>query len=690
VNRNAPTVAALGAALTLIAGLAFLSLAGRDERAPTLPDDPLAPATASNARHTTHEPLLDVPARTTLSGPDRRDVGPTAAQELFAFHGRVRAKDGQPVVAADVRVTLLIGDAERFVLGETVTGPDGTYTLESATPLGLAPARRALGLVALTASAVGYRPSTVETGLATDEDTQAIDVVLDAGGRLTGRVLDVRGVPVDGARASLVVAGSLPGRDELSLVHETTTDTNGLFELGFLSGGEVVVHVRASGVGSARVDDLRVEAGADTDLGDITLAGTGILGGRVTYPGGDPARTLELWAVPEALADRAHALALARRGTLAREEGVGLTLDRTHTGDDGSFRFTGLAEGRYTILTEHKEQQLAPLGAVHATGSQSVTLVLGSRRLRIAVRASDNRPLPGARVTLTPLAEDERGTRVSGPAQHAVARGEGASCDFEVPAGTPLAIRVTAPDCHAVDERIVFASGERERLHTVVLYPASTSGTIRLDVRDERGEPFENLRVWVLAESSGIALLGFDGIAPDENNRVGPLPPGRYGLAVWPQAATSGDNLSSAFPVEATTPVEVTPNAETFVALVARSGGHVRLTVSVPHGSELALDPDEENYGALTRRRRTARRLRQHGAQATFVDEDEHQLPVHFQTAGGLEMLLLPGTTGLVNDLLECGIWTVRVEAPGFAPSIGVVTVEPGGVTDVTIALVPE
>jgi hypothetical protein len=114
------------------------------------------------------------------------------------------------------------------------------------------------------------------------------------------------------------------------------------------------------------------------------------------------------------------------------------------------------------------------------------------------------------------------------------------------------------------------------------------------------------------------------------------------------------------------------------------------LTLTLPSGHEFVEDPDEAQYGSLTRRRRAARRLRKHGAQTTFIDEDERTLPVHFQTESGLEMLLLPGTTGLVNDLLAPGTWTVRVDAPGFATATGTVTVEPGGVTDVTIGLAPE
>jgi hypothetical protein len=571
LKRNAPAVLALGVALAAIGGLALLSLTERDERAPTRPDESISPRTTVNA------PLLERPTRATLAGPEREVAPTTSGGEAFTFHGYVRNADGGAVVAADVRLTLRIGDAERSRLGETLTGPDGSFSLESAAPLTLVPERRAAGLVVVNVSATGYRPSTAEAALSTDTDTQELTVVLDAGGKLTGRVFAgaatgiPTGVAVAGAEVALVVEGDLPGRDKRTLVHTTTTDESGSFELGFVSGGNVMVHVRAPGVGSALVAEVSVQAGTDKDLGDIALVGTGVLGGRVTYPNGEPAKALELWAVPGAFAGRAHALALARREVLAREEGLGLTLARTHTEKDGSFHFGGLAGGDFTILTERSEQSLAPLGASYATGSESVALVLGARRLRIVVRATDNRPLPGAKVTLTPLAEDERGTRVAGPAQHAIAHGAEASCDFEAPAGTPLVVRVTAQGCHPVDERILLEQGERERLHTIVMHPADTSGTIRLDVCDERGVPFENLRVWILAESSGLPVPGFDGVAPDEDHRVGPLPPGLYGVAVWPQAAASGDNL--AFPVEADTPVEVAPNAETFLPLVARSGG---------------------------------------------------------------------------------------------------------------------
>lgn len=691
MSRNAFTVIALGVALATIAVLALISLGGRDEDVASVPEpQAISPTrTPAPAAGTTTRPARD---ETLLT----RGVVPSPTHDAqYTIHGTLHAIDGRVVADADVRVELVIGDAERVVLGETISDVHGRFTVRNAAPLQLDPARRALGVVRAMASAEGFRPASVDAALATDADEQTLELVLDPGGRLAGRVLrsDETGrpgaQPVEGAEVSLVVSADVSGREELTAAQTTRTDPDGRFELGFLSSGTVAVQVRAHGEGSALVRDVRLVAGSDRELGDLLLAGRGTLEGTVTYPGGDPARQLTLWAVPAELAGRPHALALARKGELKRELGDGLTLDHTKTNDAGHFRFAGLAAGNYTLVTERNEQTLAPSDSVHATGSQAIALMLGARRLRVLVRAADGSPLSGAKVSVTPMTEDDRGVRISGRAQQALARGADGACDFEVPANSPLALRVTSPGCHPVDERIELTETERERVHTVVLHPATSQGTVQLDVRDSSGRAFESLRVWVLAESTSLPVAGFDGITPDDERRIGPLPPGRYGLVVWPLSYGAADEPGTAFPIETEAPIEVSASGETYVALVAQSGGRVHLTLDVPSGHEIAVDPDEDQYGQITRRRRAARRLREHGAQVTFTDASGQVRAVHFESEGGLEMLLLPGTGGRVSDLFEPGRWTVEVNAPGFREATTSVEILPGELQELNVALVP-
>ena len=152
-----------------------------------------------------------------LIGADRPPVGPEV-------RGRVVA-EGKPLSGARVVAVAVPSplDAARLEarggkppepLAAATTGPDGAFVLKLAS----APA----GEVEIQASASGFVPARTET-----VDGPSLDLSLEKGQALSGRVVDPSGGPVVGASVTL-----WPGRDaSLPLAGTATTDAKGAFHL---------------------------------------------------------------------------------------------------------------------------------------------------------------------------------------------------------------------------------------------------------------------------------------------------------------------------------------------------------------------------------------------------------------------------------------------------------------------------
>jgi hypothetical protein len=69
------------------------------------------------------------------------------------------------------------------------------------------------------------------------------------------------------------------------------------------------------------------------------------------------------------------------------------------------------------------------------------------------------------------------------------------------------------------------------------------------------------------------------------------------------------------------------------------------------------------------------------------VSDDGEERALHFESPGGLELVMLPGTTASVHDLLRPGRYTLRIEAPGFAPLEEPLRVRAGLVSEIVAQL---
>jgi protocatechuate 3,4-dioxygenase beta subunit len=330
-----------------------------------VPPGPLA-ISVSAPRHSAARVEADVP------GPGRAvDLGDVALDPGLAIRGRVRDPEEQPVAGATVRATAQSpgGSGE----AEAESGPDGRFELG-----GLGPGR-----YGVHASAAGYA-----SGEATaDAGGEPVEVVLDLGGILSGRVVDAGGEPVEGAEVS--------ARDESQpggwrVFSGRSDEGDGRFSLRDVSPGRYDLEVRAGARGEASRAGVRVPAGRTTDLGTVVLARGGVVRGEVVDAEG---RGI---AGATVSAEREATIRTGRR--------------ETQTGSSGAFELRGLPAGAWFLAARHPSYAAsAPLGVqVEPEDTAPPARIVLARGGRIEGRAlhRDGRPFAGGRVHARAL--DER------------------------------------------------------------------------------------------------------------------------------------------------------------------------------------------------------------------------------------------------------------------------------------------
>ncbi len=245
---------------------------------------------------------VSAPAAATFAAPAEPAREPATSGPV-AF-GRVR--DTRGTALADAVLTLISTSGRQ--IDRTVSAADGSYVLTATEP----------GSYVLIASTDGRRPdaSTVTLG----SMPVPCEVALTAMAGLTGTVTrDDDGAPVPDARVS-----ALDIRGEV--LASAATDADGEFGLPELPEGDVTVAVSAAGFHPSAVS---VRA-TDSDIArlEIVLQPSARVRGVVRGTDGSP--------LPEA------------RVTLT--DWVGNVVDSLITGPDGTYAFTDLDEGTYTLV----------------------------------------------------------------------------------------------------------------------------------------------------------------------------------------------------------------------------------------------------------------------------------------------------------------------------------------------------
>ncbi len=350
----------------------------------------------------------------------------------------VRVADGEAADAtgiAHARVTLAEGGLSPFPL---------EATRDAAGRARLGPI--AEGAASLSARAEGFVP---RGGVAVSEASASeVRVALVRAGVLTGRVLDARGEPVDGA--TIEIAGTDP------------------------AGGPIFDDPRRAVFQAAHFDAM--------------------LGGPTPMiPGG------ELGVIPGPVAPIPNAPSAGGLGRLAQPGATSAPeADPWVTRADGTFRATPASPGRIRAIVRHPQYVvgvsdvvvLVPGGEAHVDVVMHEGGVLEGR-----VLDAHDRPVEGARVDVSATRGTlERTTRTAGDGSFAFV-------------ALPDAVTLTAAgtDADTPDARMAIAIPEGGRREVTVVLPEPRDA-LPVKVVDERGQPLDAAQVSASSVSPDVLL----------------------------------------------------------------------------------------------------------------------------------------------------------------------------------------
>ncbi|MBI5363263.1 MAG: carboxypeptidase regulatory-like domain-containing protein [Planctomycetes bacterium] len=429
-----------------------------------------------------------------LAADEQRSDVVLVLAKTHSIAGRVRWPDGTPAAGA-----MIAADPEEGVAKELITAiadDDGAFALDDL--IGrrfLVTARVSIPSDVDDAGNVieGRRGVAFARSVAADE--RELELRLDAGLLLRGRVVDEGGAPLP---AFLVRATPVRGGEVIALPAREVQDTfhaeDGRFELANLHPG--TWEVRAS-FGEYRSGAQWFEVSASSSPIELVLAKKPVLSGRVVDEDGRPARRVRVWF---------ERLELDTQPVAAWRDG------ETRTDDEGRFRFTRLEPGRIALLASDDDGLCAPPHGIDVprTGRvEDVELVLRPRAsLDCAVVDEFGAPVPNARVELRPdlrgVPDFEWTTNDSG---HIAAWGL-SPASYELRAGgaghVTQSMKLTLPSKRAESLRIVLARGallsvwctssEAER-RTAFVAVRDAAGQVVLDeekgtAEEERGKLF--------------------------------------------------------------------------------------------------------------------------------------------------------------------------------------------------------
>ncbi len=389
------------------------------------------------------------------AGRDLQDVEVVLAPGAV-LSGRVLSPAGQPVPGAEVSLLPEGATAPSLLsAAAALSDEEGRYRLEGLSP----------GTHAVRAGHEEYRPALRR--LEVRAGTNALDLTLEPGAAVSGRVVDPRGAPVAGAR---VVAHPPPGETPRGLPDAATSGADGSFTLPGLADGVYRLLAEREGFARSREGREVVVAGRSVTGIEIELTPGGAIAGqllgldlaelsrvqvrtgsgqtgRVLPDGGyridnvEPGRQRVVAAMAggsrqaegevdlepgaaEAQLDLDFGQGLKLTGRVLRGgepvAGEGVLLSGAagagrwgDTDVDGRFRFEGLDPGRYRLQVVSRRGEPKHLEEVEIAADHDVLIELSAAAITgRVVDAADRSPIPNARVV---LADPAAGGSPNGP-----------------------------------------------------------------------------------------------------------------------------------------------------------------------------------------------------------------------------------------------------------------------------------
>ncbi|MEA1929116.1 MAG: carboxypeptidase regulatory-like domain-containing protein, partial [Candidatus Auribacterota bacterium] len=182
-------------------------------------------------------------------------------------------------------------------------------------------------------AADGYEPV---SRLRVAEGQDKVEIVLKKGGAITGRLVDSGGEAVKKikVRAKLQKKDPFDYNFDFMGRHRPVNLGKGYFKIKNLKAGDYDLKIKCPGLALKEIDDLEVNGGEETNIGEIKLQPEGIITGRVVRSGtGEPIR--RTWARVQNLGIRSSRLSQTMK-------------------DPGRFQLNNIPPGTYTIVVEAK------------------------------------------------------------------------------------------------------------------------------------------------------------------------------------------------------------------------------------------------------------------------------------------------------------------------------------------------
>lgn len=287
--------------------------------------------------------------------------------------GVVTDGDGKPL--GGVRVARAEQGSRRmfaFARTSTTSSADGRYRLEGLPP----------GQHVLSYAHEGFRETVRDVEVS--EGEVQLDVVLEPGLEIAGRVVDAEGAPVAGARVEAattvrdVMRRIMGGRQD---GEETTAD--GTFRLRGLAAGSYTVSANKAGYAAAQSDGPIELATSSVEGIELRMGSGGTIVGTVHGVGFDDLASLQLFAV-------------RTDGQRARQNLMG------RVDHDGKFRIENVAAGPWMVYASLGDQNFRTETATVPEGGGEVTVEIDfadGHALEGTLRLASAGPATGYQVT---------------------------------------------------------------------------------------------------------------------------------------------------------------------------------------------------------------------------------------------------------------------------------------------------
>ncbi|HET6202720.1 MAG TPA: sigma-70 family RNA polymerase sigma factor [Planctomycetota bacterium] len=408
--------------------------------------------------------------------------------------------------------------------GRSRTGAGGRFRIGSLLP----------GVHAIQVSAEGFLPGfrgpiEVPAG----GGSEGVEIVLESGHRITGRVVDAERRPAEGLAVIVVPDLDAAKRRNLddaklrSFRQRASTAADGSFSISGLDAAPLIVLVRKGGTPLAE----RREVEPDTEGLELVVGRPTGIAGSVRDSSGNPLQSFRIVPLRVVLTSFGGTV-MGREG----EERPG----REFCSEDGSFEWTGLETGTFDFRAEARGLVARTLADVEVTPGETrrgleFRLEPGATILGRAVERGTGAAVTGARVDVLPedrLSPDRR--RRGSPAANT-----GEDGTFEVSGLPPGGTRLVIAHEDFVEVTTVAVEGRAGETVEGILVELPRGGVVEGLAVGEDGVPFaRGSAVAIPSQFRGGMLRGFP-IDEQGRFRIGGLASGRYRVEANPKWAGS-------------------------------------------------------------------------------------------------------------------------------------------------------